>query len=130
MQSGNKRQFAHGMQSGNVHQVGDPRVRWVVEWLRHCDLSKPTDLKGLATSVHISGSRLRHVFVSEMGVTPMKFAKTLRLERARELLRVSFLEVKEVAMYVGFGDVSHFVRDYKALHGETPSDTRFRSKAG
>lgn len=78
----------------------------------------------------MSGSRLRHLFRTEMGTPPGRFLKLLRLQRAKELLRGSFLEVKEVATAVGFGDVSHFVRDYKMVHGETPSESRFRSKAG
>lgn len=110
----------------------DARVRWVVEWLLLCDLSKPISVDELARSVHISTSRLRHIFRAETGTTLCRFIKLRRLDRARELLRISFLEVKEIANAVGFGDVSHFVRDYKSIYGETPSDTRWRlrSKAG
>lgn len=46
------------------------------------------------------------------------------MERARQLLLNSFLSVKEIAGVVGINDISHFVRDYKALYGQTPSQTR------
>lgn len=108
----------------------DPRARWVVEWLRTSDLARPARFDDLARSVHLSPSRLRYVFKQEVGVTPAKFLKLLRFEKARQLLQTSFLEVKEVAAMVGLADVSHFVRDYKSLYGETPSETRYRSKAG
>ena len=38
--------------------------------------------------------------------------------------RTTFLRVKEVAASVGWNDVSHFVRDYKATYRQTPSQTR------
>jgi len=80
----------------------------------------------LARLVHLSDSRLRHVFSTEVGLSPTKYLKLLRLKKARELLKASFLEIKEIATATGFGDVSHFVRDYKAIYGETPSRSRHR----
>jgi len=48
----------------------------------------------------------------------------MRLERAKELMQGSFLSVKEVMILVGMTDLSHFVKDYKNMHGETPGQTR------
>ena len=49
------------------------------------------------------------------------------MQRAQELLQNTFLSVKEVAFSIGVRDVSHFVRDFKKLCGQTPSE--FRAKA-
>jgi len=38
------------------------------------------------------------------------------------------LRVKEVMHKVGINDLSHFVRDYKKVFGESPSETQHRSK--
>jgi transcriptional regulator GlxA family with amidase domain len=46
------------------------------------------------------------------------------LMQARQLVANSFLSIKEIAYIVGINDMSHFSRDYKALYGETPSQTR------
>jgi transcriptional regulator GlxA family with amidase domain len=43
-------------------------------------------------------------------------------------LEHSFNQVKEIAFTVGCADLSHFVRDYKLLFGESPSESRRRSK--
>jgi len=80
-------------------------------------------------SVHLSASRLRHIFKSQVGTTVPKYLKLLRLRRANDLLQTTFLEVKEIATCVGINDVSHFVRDYKTVYRETPSKTRLRSKS-
>jgi AraC family transcriptional regulator of arabinose operon len=114
----------------SLERLTDKRVRWALEWLRNHDLTQPAPVGQLAKSVHLSSSRLRHLFKSELGLTITRYRKLLRLEKARDLLRTSFLEVKEIAGIVGFGDVSHFVRDYKMTYGETPTETRLRDKVG
>ncbi len=55
---------------------------------------------------------------------PTRHMKLIRLRRAKELLLESFLTVKEVMASVGVSEISHFVRDYKALYGQTPSQSR------
>jgi transcriptional regulator GlxA family with amidase domain len=112
-----------------IPSVSDSRVRWVLEWVGKSDLSHSVRTEDLAKAVHMSRSRLRHLFRTEVGVPLGKYLKLLRLGRARDLLSGSFLEVKEVAAIVGIIDVSHFVRDYKAVYAETPSQTRLRSKS-
>lgn len=112
-----------------IARVPDPRVRSIVELLATCDLSYSITTEHLAGTVRMSPSRLRHLFRTEVGVPLGKYVKQLRLEQARELLRGSFLEVKEVAAAAGFTDVSHFVRDYKLTYDERPSETRLRSKS-
>jgi transcriptional regulator GlxA family with amidase domain len=112
-----------------VVRVPDPRVRWIVDTLRKNDLSHRITTEEVANAVHISTSRLRHLFRTEVGMPLGRYLKQLRLERARALLESSFLEIKEVAAAVGFSDVSHFVRDYKLAYRERPSETRVRSKS-
>ena len=45
---------------------------------------------------------------------------------AQQLLETTSLTVKEVFCRAGFGDESHFVREFKQLYGCTPSE--FRAK--
>ena len=78
----------------------DQRVLTVVELMRnslHLELSLDT----IARSVNLSPSRLHNVFKNETGSTPAKYLKTLRLERAKELLEGSFLSIKEIRVRVG-----------------------------
>jgi transcriptional regulator GlxA family with amidase domain len=105
-------------------QIGDLRIRWVTDQLRRSNLVREVCVEALADSVHLSRSRFCHLFRSELGVGPSRYVKLLRLEKARYLFENSFLQVKEIANAAGFGDVSHFVRDYKSVYGERPSETR------
>ena len=102
----------------------DSRVRSVLELMLSGDQSGKVPLEELAIAVNISESRLRHLFREEVGVPPARYLKLRRLEKARVLLRSSFLSVKQVMVLSGFGDASHFCRDYKVMHGEAPSQTR------
>ena len=67
----------------------------------------------MANAVHLCPSHLRQLFKSETGVPLARYGRQLRLAEARELLRTTFLSVKEVAARVGVTGMSHFVRDFK-----------------
>jgi len=80
--------------------------------------------KGLASSVRLSPSRLRSLFVSHIGLPPMRYLQRLRLQAAQRLLAESLLSVKEIASVVGFGDLSHFLRTFRTQCGSSPSAFR------
>lgn len=105
----------------------DARVRQIIKLLSE-DVSRDVDIEALASSVNLSASRLRHLFKDETGLTPAQYLKRLRLERARELMEGSFLRLKEVLPQVGITDESHFVRDFKAMHGLPPIKYRHRKR--
>jgi transcriptional regulator GlxA family with amidase domain len=46
------------------------------------------------------------------------------LEKAKDLLKNSFLSVKEVMTEVGMSDAGHFGRSFKAAYGVTPGKYR------
>jgi len=79
------------------------------------------DTSELAKLFHLSKSRFRHLFLQQVGKSPSRFLKTVRLQNARFLLETSFLAVKEVMHKVGYTDASHFTRDYRATYHVPPS---------
>lgn len=83
-------------------------------------------LEELAMSMNLSASRLRHLFSSEMGVSPKQYQMTVRMEHAKHLIENTFLNVKEVMASVGVSDESHFVRDFERAYGLTPGRYRER----
>ena len=78
----------------------------------------------LAALVDLSPSRFRHLFKQETGTSPAQYLKEFRLRKAEVMLRTTFLSVKQVLKQVGLGSNSHFVRDFRKLHGMTPTAYR------
>jgi transcriptional regulator GlxA family with amidase domain len=102
----------------------DPRIQRALDLLQE---NRPQS-DNVAMALNLSASRFRHLFKEELGISPHHYLLCARLHRARELLENSFLTVKEIAALVGVNDLSHFVRDYKTLFNETPTETRTRSR--
>ncbi len=77
----------------------------------------------------ISGLRLRsliNAFQAVIGLSPMAYLKRTRLGNARRLLQHADKEhtrIIDVAANLGFWHMGHFAADYRAMFGETPSDT-------
>jgi transcriptional regulator GlxA family with amidase domain len=101
----------------------DPRVQKTVDLMR-ANLDKELRLPGIAQAVNLSVWRLCHIFRSDLGISPIHYLRSLRMERAKYLLETSFLSVKEIAHRVGLNDESHFVRDFKMVYGLTPISYR------
>jgi len=101
----------------------DTRIAWAVTELEQ-RLAEPLDLSQLAAAVNLSRSRFGHLFLHSMGISPARYLRRRRLERARELLETTFITVKEVMARVGCNDPSHFARDFRRMYGRGPREWR------
>jgi transcriptional regulator GlxA family with amidase domain len=88
------------------------------------NLQGSPSLQKMAYSVNLSEPHLQQLFKREVGMPPIHYLLHLRLEKARELLEESFLQIKQIGAEVGINDQSHFVRDFKKKYGLTPSEYR------
>jgi AraC family transcriptional regulator of adaptative response/methylated-DNA-[protein]-cysteine methyltransferase len=95
------------------------RVATACRLLATCDDGVPA-LADVAAQVGVSPDALRRAFVRKLGVTPRKYADTLRRERLREELRDGN-DVTSALFTAGYGSTS---RLYEAAHehlGMTPA---------
>ena len=106
----------------------DARVTRVIDMMERT-IESERSVAALAADVNLSTSRLTELFRREVGTTPARFLRALRMERARQLLERTFLTVKEVMAVVGCNDPSHFTRDFSRHHGLAPTRLRQRSWA-
>ena len=105
----------------------DRRIELVISKVE-IEIAAAWDNASLANVVDLSPSRFRHLFKQETGTSPAQFLKLLRMRKAEMLLRTTFFSVKEVLKEVGISSNSHFVTDFKKIHGMTP--TAFRRTFG
>ena len=106
----------------------DPRIAHAIARIER-DVEAGLTVDALAADVNLSPSRFTHLFRCATGVSPGRYIRVLRMERARILLERTFLTVKEVMAYVGVNDPSHFTRDFRRHHGVPPTGLRQRSWA-
>jgi len=98
----------------------DQRLNAVIAFMK-TNLHRKLTPNEIAESVHLSPSRLRHLFKDETGKSLARYRRELQLERAKHLLETTFLSVKEVASNAGIDGISHFVRDFAKAYGMTPA---------
>jgi len=67
------------------------------------------------------------VFKQQTGLTPHRFLVQTRVRRALELLRDTSRPVTEIALDVGFSDLSNFINTFRPSGGLLP--LRFRRAA-
>ena len=101
----------------------DPRVRKVISLMEE-NYHRELSLDVLARSVRLSRWHLGHLFKNEVGDSPSRYLRALRMRRAGVLLATTFLTVKEIMYRVGVRDQSHFAKDFKSIYGLTPTEYR------
>jgi AraC family transcriptional regulator of arabinose operon len=101
----------------------DRRIELVISKME-TDTASPWDSTSLAALVNLSPSRFRHLFKQETGTGPAQYLKDFRLRKAEMMLRTTFLSVKQVLKQVGLSSNTHFVNDFRKLHGMTPTAYR------
>ncbi len=108
----------------------EQRIEIIVRLIDDNPYHEPT-LAELARQVNLSPHRLRHLFKVEMGMSLSQYRKSLRLQKAKELIETTFLTIKEIRVRVGVKDKSRFARDFRKAYGLTPAQyrTRFRAPA-
>ncbi len=75
----------------------------------------------LARACHASESTLLRAFRRELGVAPIAYIRTRRLDESRLLLRAGRYTVGEVATRVGYANVAAFTTAFRRRFGELPS---------
>ncbi len=83
------------------------------------------DISTLTTLCHVSESTLRRAFISEKGMSPMKYLCKVRMAKAYDLLMQGGMSVSEVAASVNIPDISYFSRQFKSTFGISPAKIKY-----
>jgi AraC-like DNA-binding protein len=113
-----------GAQGGRLHQIAalggvTHRIAEAVERLRN-DFDQPLRIEDLAQELGMSVSGFHHHFRALTAMSPLQFQKQLRLQEARRLMLGEGLDATSAGYRVGYGNASHFTREYKRLFGAPP----------
>jgi signal transduction histidine kinase/ligand-binding sensor domain-containing protein/DNA-binding response OmpR family regulator len=93
-------------------------VQYIDEKLNNPELS----VEELSKHVGMSRGSLYHKLLEITGLTPIEYIRSVKLERAVELLEKSDLNVAQIAYMTGFGTPSYFSKLFKAAFNMLPSE--------
>lgn len=83
----------------------------------------------MASVAHMSLRAFERQFLAAFHITPQKYLRKLRLRIASRALIHSTSSLASLALDCGFGDQSHFTREFRRQFGRTPGEYREYYKA-
>jgi AraC family transcriptional regulator, glycine betaine-responsive activator len=106
-------------------RVGFSRAELIeVVRLMEANIEEPLSLEELARLVQLSQRHLQRMFKVYLSVSPTHYYLSLRLRRARDLLRTTDASIARVTTVCGFHSPCHFSKAYRAQFGHAPSVER------
>lgn len=81
-------------------------------------------IQDIADQVHLTPSHICHIFKKETGQTVNQYLTSLRIEKAKLLLRKPDVRLASVTEQIGYTDANYFTRQFKKQVGKTPSEYR------
>lgn len=112
-----------------INCPADPKLARIKPALDYI-FTHPTNrvsINELAEKCHISVSQMRSYFYDVTGRTPKEYITAAKIHHAEMLLTTTDMSVLEIALEIGFGDVSSFYRAFTTADGISP--TEFRKSA-
>lgn len=88
----------------------------------HAHLDEPVSVEQLAQTVHMSRTAFYTNFKDVMQVSPLQYAKSVKLYEAQKLIKGG-KRVSEASYLVGYNNLAQFSREYKREFGYAPSVT-------
>ena len=82
----------------------------------------------IARSAAVSESECLRCFRATIGISPIRYLRQFRVQKAMELLDGTAMKVAEVGARCGFSDNSYFTKVFHELKGCSPSEWRERKK--
>ena len=93
----------------------------VLEYI-HQNYNKKLTNDNLANIAGLSTVYFRKLFTCIVGVSPIAYARSVRINKAKELLKSEYGSLTDVAINVGYADLYDFSRDFKKHTGYSPSN--------
>ena len=106
-----------------LNKAGDKNLQRVIENMHSCYNRKCT-VNEFAVLCNLSVYRFIHNFKALTGMAPMEYITAIRIDKAKELLNSSSLNISEISAVVGYDNPLYFSRMFKKIIGTSPTNYR------
>jgi AraC-like DNA-binding protein len=85
-------------------------------------------LPGIAARYGLNPSYFSRLFHKEAGVSLVAYINRLRIQRSCQLLKRTRISILEIALSVGYNNISHFNRYFRRIMGMSPREYRAQAE--
>ena len=102
------------------------KLRRAIDYIE-ANLHRELSVANIAHHVTMSESHFSHLFQKTVGLSPHRYVRDRRIERAKAFLRECDMPLGEIAQKIGCSSASNFSMLFHRATGTTPSNYRSRS---
>lgn len=106
--------------ANKIHNdVGTRQALQLISWVKESG-SLPLNCLSERTGVHYK--KLERIFSQYTGYNPKNFTRVIRFYSALRQMKTKQLSLTDIGLNGGYYDQPHFIRDFKAFTGKSPSE--------
>lgn len=105
----------------------DERILTVTDHIAS-HVAEPLGIDALAGLVHLSPSRLSHLFARQLGISVQRYIERERMLLAQQLLDLTNRPIADIAREVGWGDPLYFSKRFRQFAGLSPTEYRAKGR--
>lgn len=106
----------------NTRNISKPIYK-TIEYI-YANIHTRITLDELAENAMLSSSHLSRLFKKEIGISVSDYIRSMKIERAKNLLKFSDFSYIDISNYLAFDSQSHFIKTFKDYEGITPKKYR------
>lgn len=115
--------FAISDSSGVLNSSRNPSIEKAISYIQE-HYGEAIGVNDIAAAVNLSRFHFTRLFKAELGYSPHEYLSTVRMNRAKELLKSSNYSIAEIAQMVGYEYTSSFSTVFQNKIGVTPKKYR------
>ncbi len=116
--------WAIELRDNNVQKRYHSVIKTAIAFIQEHFADEDLNLNKVACAANVSANHFSALFSQEMEQTFIEYLTSVRMKKAKELLRCSDMRSGEIAMEVGYKDSHYFSFLFKKTQGCTPSEYR------
>lgn len=102
----------------------DDNLTFRIKRYLHTHISNKVSVDEMAKVLNVSRSLIFLTAKRELGMTPLLYHTRLRMELAKEMLKMPMMPLTTIAIDLGYSSSQHFSTVFRKMEGVSPSDYR------